>query len=331
MNLDWKDKKVLVTGASGFVGSHLVERLVKLGCCVKAFIKYNSRNNWGLLEELPSDIRNRVEILAGDLKDFITVRNAVRDTQIVFHLGALIAIPYSFVNPSDVVQTNIIGSMNVFNACIEQGVEKVIHTSTSEVYGTALYVPIDEKHPLQAQSPYSASKIGADKLAESFYLSYDLPVATIRPFNIYGPRQSARAVIPTIITQALCNGKVRLGSLHPTRDFTYVDDTVNGFINVAESPLSIGEVINVGSGKEISIGELARKIISLIGRDVEIVSETSRIRPEKSEVNRLLADNSKAKKILQWEPRFSLNEGLQKTINWILDNINKYKVDIYNL
>ena len=329
--MNWKGKKVLVTGAGGFVGSHLTERLVELGTHVKAFVRYNSRNDWGLLEELPMDIRNELEIVAGDLKDSGAVRDAVKDTEIVFHLGALIAIPYSYVNPGDAVQTNVIGSLNILNASREYGVEKMIHTSTSEVYGTAQYVPIDEKHPLQAQSPYAASKISADKLAESFYLSYNLPVATIRPFNTYGPRQSARAVIPTIITQALSKDKVYLGLLRPTRDFTYVQDTVDGFIKVAELPCSIGEVINIGSGKEISIGELASKIISLIGRDVEIVSDDVRIRPEKSEVNRLLADNSKAKELLQWEPRISIDEGLKRTIEWISEHISRYKVDIYNV
>jgi NAD dependent epimerase/dehydratase len=329
--LNWKSKKVLVTGAGGFIGSHLTDRLVELGAHVKAFVRYNSRNDWGLLEELPADIRNKLEIVAGDLKDSGAVRDAVKDIEIVFHLGALIAIPYSYVNPGDAVQTNVIGSLNILNASREYGVEKVIHTSTSEVYGTAQYVPIDEKHPLQAQSPYAASKIGADKLAESFYLSYNLPVATIRPFNTYGPRQSARAVIPTIIMQALSKDRVCIGSLHPTRDFTYVQDTVDGFIKVAESTCSIGEIINVGSGQEISIGELASKIISLIGRDVEIVSDDVRIRPEKSEVNRLLADNSKARELLQWEPRISINEGLKRTIEWISEHISSYKVDIYNV
>ena len=329
--MNWKGKKVLVTGAGGFIGSHLTERLVELGAQVRAFVRYNSRNDWALIESLPLDIRNELEVVAGDLKDSGAVRNAVRDTEIVFHLGALIAIPYSYINPGDVVQTNVIGSLNILNASKEYGVEKVIHTSTSEVYGTALYVPIDEKHPLQAQSPYAASKIGADKLAESFHLSYNLPVAIIRPFNTYGPRQSARAVIPTIITQALSKGEVRLGATHPTRDFNYMEDTVEGFIKVAESPKSVGEVINIGSGQEISIGDLADKIVSLIDRDVEIVSDTARFRPEKSEVNRLLADNSKAKELLQWEPKISIDEGLSKTIEWIFEHINVYKVDIYNV
>ena len=329
--MDWKGKKVLVTGAGGFIGSHLTERLVELGTQVRAFVRYNSRNDWGLIETLPVHIRNEIEVVAGDLKDFGAVKNAVKDTEIVFHLGALVAVPYSYLNPCDVVQTNVIGSLNVLSASKEYDVEKVIHTSTSEVYGTAQYVPIDEKHPLQAQSPYAASKIGADKLAESFYLSYSLPVAIIRPFNTYGPRQSARAVIPTIITQVLSKDNVFLGAMHPTRDFTYVEDTVEGFIKIAESPKSVGEVINVGSNQEISIGDLADKIVLLTGRNVEIIFDATRIRPEKSEVNRLLADNSKAKELIDWEPKISLDEGLRKTIDWISEHINIYKIDIYNV
>jgi len=329
--MNWKDKKVLVTGAGGFIGSHLVERLVGLEAQVRAFVRYNSRSNWGFIEDLPEDVRSKVEISTGDLKDFGAVWNAVKDREVVFHLGALIAIPYSYINPGDAVQTNVIGSLNILNASRECGVEKLVHTSTSEVYGTALYVPIDEKHPLQAQSPYAASKIGADKLAESFHLTYDLPVAIIRPFNTYGPRQSARAVIPTIIMQALTRDKVNLGAVHPTRDFNYVEDTVSGFIRIAESPDSTGEVINIGSGREISIGDLAYKIASLMDKNVDIISDAGRIRPEKSEVNRLLADNTKAKKLLQWEPKISLDEGLSKTIKWISEHVNSYKVNIYNV
>ena len=329
--MDWKDKKVLVTGAGGFIGSHLVERLVGLEAQVRAFVRYNSRSNWGFIEDLPEDARSKVEISTGDLKDFGAVWNAVKDREVIFHLGALIAIPYSYINPGDAVQTNVIGSLNVLNASRECGVEKLVHTSTSEVYGTALYVPIDEKHPLQAQSPYAASKIGADKLAESFHLTYGLPVATIRPFNTYGPRQSARAVIPTIIMQALTKDKINLGAVHPTRDFNYVGDTVSGFIRVAESPESIGEVINIGSGREISIGDLADKIASLMDKNVDIVADESRIRPKKSEVNRLLADNTKAKKLLQWGPEVSLDEGLRQTIQWISEHIDNYKTNIYNV
>lgn len=329
--MDWKDSKVLVTGAGGFIGSHLTERLVELGAQVGAFVRYNSRNDRGFVEGFPADVLSEIEIISGDLRDSHAVRNAVRDVEVVFHLGALIAIPYSYINPDDVVQTNVIGSLNVLNACRECGVKKIIHTSTSEVYGTAQYVPIDEDHPLNAQSPYAASKIGADKLAESFHLSYGLPVATIRPFNTYGPRQSARAVIPTIITQILTKSKVKLGAVHPTRDFNYVEDTVAGFISVAESPASTGEVVNIGSGREISIGDLADRIAWLMDRDVDIIYDASRIRPEKSEVNRLLANNAKARKLLQWEPRVSLDDGLRKTIEWISQHTNSYKVDIYNV
>ena len=326
----WRGETILVTGAGGFIGSHLVERLVALGAHVRAFVRYNSRNDWGLIEDISPGIRDEMEIVVGDLKDSWVIRNAVEGVGIVFHLGALIAIPYSYVNPGDVVQTNVIGTLNILNACRESGVGKFVHTSTSEVYGTAKYVPMDEDHPLQAQSPYAASKIGADKLAESFHLSYDLPVATIRPFNTYGPRQSARAVIPTIITQVLTKDKILLGALHPIRDFTYVKDTVEGFIEVAGSPESVGQVINIGSGKGISIGDLAQKVISLTGKNVQIVSDEARIRPKKSEVNRLLASNSKAKQLLQWEPKVSLDEGLLSTIDWVSKHIGNYKADVYN-
>jgi NAD dependent epimerase/dehydratase len=329
--MDWKDKKVLVTGAGGFIGSHLVERLVTSGAKVKAFVRYNSRNDWGLLEILPVHIQNEIEVISGNLKDVESVGNAVKDTDMVFHLAALISIPYSYLNPRDVIETNVIGTLSVLNAAREHTVEKLIHTSSSEVYGTAQYIPIDEKHPLQAQSPYAASKIGADKIVESYYLSFDLPVTIVRPFNTYGPRQSARAVIPTIITQALSKDKIFLGAMHPTRDFLYVEDTVSGFIKAAESPKSVGETFNFGSGQEVSIGELADKITTLIGKDVEIVFDATRIRPEKSEVERLLADATKAKELLGWEPQFSLDEGIRKTIEWISERISRYKVDIYNV
>ncbi len=329
--LDWKDKKVLVTGAGGFIGSHLVERLVTLGSDVRAFIRYNSRNDYGLIEELPEDIQNGIQVVMGNLRDPDSIRSAVKSVDIVFHLGALISIPYSYISPDNAVATNVMGTLNVLNAAKEYGIERMIHTSSSEVYGTAQYVPIDEKHPLQAQSPYSASKIGADKLVESYYLSYDLPVATVRPFNTYGPRQSSRAVIPTIITQALTGSKVTLGATHPTRDFSYVEDTVSGFVKAAECPQSVGEVINFGSGKEISIGDLANKIISLLDKDIKIVYDEKRIRPEKSEVDRLLADASKAKRLLGWEPRFSLCDGLKNVIGWISEHLDRYKVDIYNV
>jgi len=329
--MDWKRKTVLVTGAGGFIGSHLTEKLVDSGAKVKAFVRYNSRNDWGLIGTLPSHTKEKIEVIMGDLRDPETIRSVMKDVDAVFHLGALIAIPYSYIHPREVVETNIMGTLNILNAAKEYKPEKIIHTSTSEVYGTAQYVPIDEKHPLQGQSPYSASKIGADKLAESFYRSYDLPITTLRPFNTYGPRQSARAVIPTIITQALAQNKILLGSLEPTRDLSYVDDIVDGFIKAAESEKSTGEVINIGSGFEISINDLANKIISLIGKKVKIVSDPKRVRQPKSEVERLMADNSKAKKLLGWGPKVSLDEGLRKTIDWFSKFQNRYRPDIYNI
>jgi NAD dependent epimerase/dehydratase len=267
----------------------------------------------------------------GDLRDSESVREAMKDIEIVFHLAALIAIPYSYIHPREVIETNVIGTLNVLNAARDYGVKKVIHTSTSEVYGTAQYVPIDEKHPLQGQSPYSASKIAADKIAESFYRSYELPIAIIRPFNTYGPRQSARAVIPTIITQALTGDKIFLGSLHPIRDFTYIEDVINGFIKMVEIDDIIGEVINLGSGFGISIGELAKIIITLMGKNVEIVFDSRRVRPPKSEVEKLIANNSKAVKLLHWEPKVSLDEGIKKTIKWINENIEMYKPCVYEI
>jgi len=252
-------KRVLITGAAGFIGSHLTERLVRDGITVKALVHYNSRNDWGYLEQLPHDVLNHIEVMAGDVQDPLSMRKAVQDCDLVFHLASLIAIPYSYLAPQSYIMTNVIGSLNVMQACLDEGVEKIVHTSTSETYGTAQYVPIDESHPLQGQSPYSASKIGADKIAESYHTSFGLPVAIIRPFNTYGPRQSARAVIPTIITQILNDNVVRLGSLHPTRDLNFVSDTVDGFIKVAKSDRSVGEVINIGTGQEISVGELAKK------------------------------------------------------------------------
>ncbi|RLB87108.1 MAG: NAD-dependent dehydratase, partial [Deltaproteobacteria bacterium] len=318
--MNWNKKSALVTGAGGFIGSHLTEHLVELGANVKAFVRYNSRNDWGMLELLPEEKLSQIEVITGDLKDADAVRHATKDVDIIFHLGSLIAIPYSYIHPRETIETNILGALNVLTAAKENNVEKVIHTSTSEVYGTARYVPIDENHPLQGQSPYSASKIGADKIAESFYRSFNLPVAIIRPFNTYGPRQSARAVIPTIITQALAKEKIFLGSLHPTRDYTYVKDVVEGFIKVAESPKSVGEVINIGSNFEVSIGDLANKIISLIGKNAEIVTDPVRVRPQDSEVERLWCDNTKAKRLLGWEPKTSLDEGIKKTIDWISNN-----------
>ena len=326
-----KGKNVLVTGASGFIGSHLVEALVLKGAEVKTLVRYNSRNDWGMLENIPGDIKENLDVTTGDIIDFGIVKNAIKDCDIVFHLAALIGIPYSYVAPESYVNTNIRGTLNVMQASREEGVEKIVHTSTSEVYGTAKYVPIDENHPLQGQSPYSASKIGADMLAHSYFLSFNTPIAIIRPFNTFGPRQSARAVIPTIISQAVSGNEVNLGSLSPVRDLTFVKDTVNGFIKVAESDNSIGEIINIGNGKGITIGELAEKILHLMDSASTIRTDEGRIRPEKSEVMQLICDNSKAKKMLGWSPHYSLDDGLKETITWIEQNKNVYKSNSYNV
>lgn len=324
-------KSVLVTGAAGFIGSHLVERLVLTGARVRAFVHYNSRNDWGNLELVPAEVLREVEVVTGDICDPFSVRGAVKGTDTVFHLASLIAIPYSYVAPQSYVSTNVLGAINVLQAAREESVARVVHTSTSECYGTAQYVPIDESHPLQGQSPYSASKIGADMLAESYWRSFGLPVAIIRPFNTFGPRQSARAVIPTIISQALKNGPVHLGSLTPTRDMNYVENTIDGFLAVAESERSVGQVINCGSGREIAVGNLARLIIDLIGSKSEIVCDDQRVRPANSEVERLLASNAKAKALLGWEPRVSLEDGLARTIEWFRDHLSRYKTDLYNI
>jgi NAD dependent epimerase/dehydratase len=329
--MDWTHETVLVTGAGGFIGSHLVEHLVNLGAKVKAFVRYNSRGDRGLLELVPSSVQTEIEFIMGDLRDADAVKRAVEGSDLVFHLGAIIAIPYSYIHPCDVIETNVMGTLNVLNAARLHNVARVIHTSTSEVYGTAQYAPIDERHPLQGQSPYSASKIGADKIAESFCLSFELPVVTVRPFNTYGPRQSARAVIPTIITQALSRDAVSLGALHPVRDLNYVSDTVEGFVKAAEAKDVIGAVINLGSGLEITIGDLAARIIGLIGRDVAIKADETRLRPERSEVNRLVANAKEAYRMLGWESTVNLDEGLRRTINWISDHMDMYKPDIYNV
>ena len=327
--MNWNKKCVLLTGAGGFIGSHLTEYLLGLGANLKILVRYNSRSDWGLLELLPKEKLKQMEIAFGDLKDPDALRTISKNVDIIFHLGAIIAIPYSYINPREVIENNVIGTLNVMVAARENNVEKIIHTSTSEVYGTAQYVPIDEKHPLQGQSPYSASKIGADKIAESFFLSYDLPVATIRPFNTYGPRQSARAIVPTIITQALAKKTISLGSLYPRRDLTYVADTVNAFVKIAESPKSLGQVINVGSNFDISIGELAKKIVDIVDPSIEIRSDKKRERKITSEVECLRADNTKAKKLLGWKPKVSIDDGLKSTINWFSDNIERYKSDMY--
>jgi NAD dependent epimerase/dehydratase len=329
--VDWKNTKVLVTGAGGFIGSHLVERLVELGAQVRALVHYNSRGDWGLLEMLPRPTQSRLQVLPGDITDPFGVARAMAGCEIVFHLAALIAIPYSYIAPSQFVAVNCGGTLNLLEAARGQGVTCFVHTSTSETYGTALYTPIDEQHPLRGQSPYAASKIGADKLAESYHLSFGVPVATIRPFNTYGPRQSARAVIPTIISQALSGEVIRVGSLTPVRDLNYVSDTVEGFIKVAESPKAVGKVVNIGSGKSVSIRELAKKIVDLLGGDKSLVTEDKRVRPENSEVMELLCDNRKARELLGWEPRVSLEEGLIQTIYFIKKNLSRYKPDLYNV
>ncbi len=328
------NKKILVTGADGFIGSHLVESLLDEGCDVKAFTYYNSFNSWGWLDTFPREKLKDVEVFTGDIRDPNGIRTAVKDVDIIFHLAALIAIPFSYHSPDSYIDTNIKGTLNVLQACRDYGVERVIVTSTSEVYGTAQYVPIDEKHPLQGQSPYSASKIGADKIAESFFRSFGTPVVIARPFNTYGPRQSARAVIPTIITQLLNGNKnILLGSTHPTRDFNYVRDICKGFIHLSQSDEAIGKEVNIGSGTEISIGSLAKLLMELTGTDAEVISQDNRKRPDKSEVERLVCGNRLIKEITGWKPETTLKEGLINTIEWFNDNENlkRYKDDIYNI
>jgi NAD dependent epimerase/dehydratase len=329
--MDWTGTEVLVTGAGGFIGSHLTERLVREGAKVRAFVRYNSRGDEGLLKVLPRETYQEVKVIRGDLRDGEAVRAAVKDTQVVFHLAALIAIPYSYLHPREVVETNVMGTLNVLMAGHDLDVARIVHTSTSEVYGTAQYVPIDEQHVLQGQSPYSASKIGADKLAESFYRSFGVPVATLRPFNTYGPRQSARAVIPTIISQALASDVIRLGALEPMRDFTFVEDIVDGFLRAAWQKAAVGQEINIGAGGCISIGDLAQKILALVGRDLPILCEDRRLRPSQSEVMRLQAGTAKAFQLLGWEPHISLEEGLQRTIAWIREHLELYRPGIYEV
>lgn len=330
--------KVLITGADGFIGSHLTEAFVRRGYDVRAFVYYNSFNSWGWLDQIPREIRDNLDVFAGDIRDPHGVRTAMQGCDMVLHLAALIAIPYSYHSPATYVDTNVTGTLNVVQAARELGVSKVVHTSTSEVYGTARFVPITEEHPLQGQSPYSASKIGADQLAMSFHASFGTPVAIIRPFNTYGPRQSARAVIPTIITQ-IAGGmrNIKLGSLHPTRDFNYVADTVAGFIAVAESECSTGEIINIGSNYEISIGETAALIADIMNAGINIETDDTRLRPDKSEVERLWADNGKALRLTGWQPAYGdkegLRRGLSETVTWFTDpsNLARYKVDRYNI
>ena len=325
-------KKTLVTGADGFIGSHLVEELVRSGVEVRAFAMYNSFNNWGWLDALPADIMKHVEVFTGDIRDPNGVREAMLGVETVFHLAALIAIPFSYHSPDAYVDTNIKGTLNVLQAARQLETSRVLVTSTSEVYGTAQYVPIDEKHPYQGQSPYSATKIAADRLAESFYRSFNLPVTIVRPFNTYGPRQSARAVIPTVITQLLSGvTEIKLGALSPTRDFNYVKDTAAGFLAIAKAEHTIGEEINIATQQEISIGELALELIRQIAPNARIICDEQRLRPEKSEVNRLLGCNEKIKRLTDWSPRYTLAQGLSETIAWMRENMKGYKPDIYNV
>jgi dTDP-glucose 4,6-dehydratase len=328
---EWAGVNVLVTGAGGFIGSQLTESLARSGANVRAFVRYNSRGDAGLLRQLPADLFAELNVVAGDLRDTAAVDRAVAGVEVVFHLGAIISIPYSYHHPAETAETNMMGTLNVLLAAQRHNVGRLVHTSTSEVYGTAQFAPMDESHPLQGQSPYSASKIGADKLVESFYRSYGLPVVTVRPFNTYGPRQSARAVIPTIITQALTSDCVRLGNLDARRDFTYVRDTVNGFLRAAGAPDAVGAELNLGTGMDVGIGELAGQIIRLVGRPVEIVADAERLRPEKSEVMRLIADNSLARRVLGWEPTTTLDEGLRETIAWIADHLDFYQIGRYEI
>jgi NAD dependent epimerase/dehydratase len=323
----WIGKSVLVTGGGGFIASHLVEYLLSTGAHVRAFVRYNSRGDPGFLRGINE--RTQLEIIAGDLRDYDAIDQATKGMQIVFHLGALISIPYSYFHPMEVVETNVNGTLNVLLACRKHIIEKLVHASTSVVYGSAISVPINETHPLQGQSPYSASKIGADKLVESFQCTYALPVVTVRPFNTYGPRQSSRAVIPTIISQALTRDVIKLGNLNTKRDFTYVEDTVRGFILAGQTDKIYGAVINLGTGTDISIGELANLIIQLVGRPVRVEYDEQRLRPAKSEVIRLLSDNILAQDKLNWHPNVSLEQGLNKTIQWIQQHIDLFNPDRY--
>lgn len=325
-------KKVLITGADGFIGSHLTECLLEEGYDVRAFVYYNSFNSWGWLDSLPKEKLSNIDVFTGDIRDSNGVRTVMKGVDEVYHLAALIAIPFSYHSPDSYVDTNIKGTLNVLQAARDLETSRILVTSTSEVYGTAQYVPIDELHPFQGQSPYSATKIGADRIAESFYRSFKSPITIVRPFNTYGPRQSARAVIPTIITQLLAGKKeIKLGSLSPTRDFTYVKDTCKGFLEIAKSDKTIGEEINIAMQQEISIGELAEELIRQINPKARVVCEEERVRPEKSEVERLLGSNEKVKKMTNWKPEYSLEEGIRETIQFLREYLSQYKVDIYNI
>lgn len=325
--MNWNGKRVLVTGAGGFIGSHLAERLIELGANVRAMVHYNALGTWGWLDQ--SELAQEMEVVSGDICDRDCVHEAMTGVDVAFHLAALIAIPYSYRAPESYVRTNVIGTLNVVQAARELGTSRVVHTSTSEVYGTARYVPIDEKHPLQGQSPYSASKLSADKMAESFHLSFDVPLVTVRPFNTFGPRQSARAVIPTIITQCLVGESVRLGSTTPTRDLNFVGNTVDGFLKAATEPKAIGRTINLGSGREISVGDLAKMIADIMGQSITIECDENRLRPNNSEVERLLADNTLARELLGWQPEVDLETGLATTINWMREHVKRYRPGVY--
>lgn len=323
-------RRVLVTGAGGFIGSHLVERLVRDGHEVRALVRYNSRDDRGHLDRLPPEVQAAIEVHRGDLKDPDAVSRAVHGRSWIFHLGALIAIPYSYQNPLDVLQTNVTGTAHVLNACRDSdALDRVVLTSTSEVYGTARFVPIDESHPLQGQSPYAATKIGSDALGLSYHAAFDLPVAVLRPFNTFGPRQSARAIIPTIISQALARSKVKLGSLDPRRDLTYVEDTAAGFVAIAGCDGAIGRAVNIGRGDDLTIGELVERIGARLGKPIAVELDEARVRPPKSEVGRLLAGTALAKSLFGWEPKFSLDEGLDRTIDWVRANLGAFRVDQY--
>lgn len=323
--------RVLVTGAGGFIGSHLCEHLLAGGAEVRAFVHYNSRSDWGMLETVPPRRLKKMEVVAGDLRDAEAVRRAVRDCRIVFHLGALIGIPYSYACPADVVATNVTGTLNVLQAALDAGVTRLVQTSTSEVYGTAQSVPMDESHPLHPQSPYAASKVGADKLAESYFLTYGLPAVIVRPFNTYGPRQSPRAVIPAIIMQALASSTVRLGRMDTSRDFTYVLDTVRGFIAAATAPGCAGQTVQLGSARETTVADLVNTIGNILGKRLKIVAESARQRPETSEVERLVAANDKARELLSWQPRMPMRQGLEETIRWFQSRRVPYKHDFYHI
>jgi len=322
-------RSVLVTGAGGFIGGHVVERLVRDGARVRAFCRYNSRNERGTLDWVDPNVVAEVEVVLGELRDVESVGAAVEGTEVILHLGAQIAIPYSYVNPRDFFEVNVLGSLNVAQACVRHGVQRIVHTSTSEVYGSARSVPITEAHPLEPQSPYAASKLAADKLMDSYHRSFDLPVSVLRPFNTYGPRQSARAIIPTIISQALAGSTLRLGSLHPRRDLTFVEDTASGFVAAATSEAAIGRTIQLGTNHDVSIGDLVEMVAEVLGQELTVETDPARVRPDKSEVERLISGPELARELLGWEPTVDLREGLSRTIEWIERNTHRYRVDHY--